>query len=688
MHFIENISESVHYTKSTVCNPYSRWLVLILLNLPLFAISYVTDWSKIIAGTTIHWELIPWAFVLPFVAAGIVCAFLNAGYTVRLLKGGSTPPGFDNLTALALDGIKIVLIAFLWLLPSIALMFLQLMLLTKTLSGSFLVLLILLPFLMLLEFVIIVVALLFGIIGMIRFVRMASVREAFSLSAIRGTISRIGWLYYIFALVFLVIIGLIFTLVSWIISLIPIAGSFIVICLSPLLMVFRCRVITNVYEHADTAVTLEPVPETPAYVPVPVPPAPASDLLKWGLVLLVILALCFIPLFFMMSSVMPPLPAMTMKELEQTKNDDISVRSSEGYFNGPVFSQDGSHIFYVATTRPETKPTEGGYSSSLWEEDIWTMNRDGTNQTRLTHIKNIDRITKSPKTESFALTRYENSKTSVFILNDPGQEPVRLPGPLPYMYFSSWSPDGKRITATGFNLSDYNGYSGMPDGGHVPSTGTEWSRLYVMNADGTNPQELARVIVPEFQMGLITETSWSPDGTHVVAPVYEQNGIGLTVIDITTGSLQKIATIIPGKSSSGDPYRPEPYPRWSPDNRLIAFIQEGNVWIIKPDGSGEQKLTEGGTVDALAWNPDGSRLAFSADSYLGIIDPDGKNLNRVSNIQPGPLSWSPDGKTIVYAPGVGSRIRIMSLTPGVLKLGEYTAHQMDMMMGRSNVSPA
>jgi hypothetical protein len=54
---------------------------------------------------------------------------------------------------------------------------------------------------------------------------------------------------------------------------------------------------------------------------------------------------------------------------------------------------------------------------------------------------------------------------------------------------------------------------------------------------------------------------------------------------------------------------------------------------------------------------------------IGILDPDGTSLTPLGNIHPGPVSWSPDGRTITYSPNIGARIRIMTLSPGVVKMG-------------------
>lgn len=371
-----------------------------------------------------------------------------------------------------------------------------------------------------------------------------------------------------------------------------------------------------------------------------------------------------------------PPPALSLAELAQMKSDDISVYSKEGYFSVPQFTHDGSHILYVATTRPAVKPTDREFGSSDWENDIWIMDPAGHNQTRVTRIGDIRQFYPDPVSDRLAYSRFGNGSTSIFILQDITSQPASIPGPLPYMYFSSWSPDGTRIAATGFNASDIHTWGVMADGNNIPVAGEEWSRLYIMNTDGSSPREIARVGTGQYD--LRTESSWSPNRKMLAVPLYIRGESGLGVIDIDSGIVRKLTK---NEDQTSDKFmrRDDAYPRWSPNGNLIVFIRKGDIWSIKPDGSGGKKLVSDGTVEYLSWNPDGTRLAFSADSYLGIVDPDGNNINRILNIQPGPLSWSPDGKTLTYAPGNGVRIRIMTLSPGVIAIGGYSAAQMENM---------
>ncbi len=89
--------------------------------------------------------------------------------------------------------------------------------------------------------------------------------------------------------------------------------------------------------------------------------------------------------------------------------------------------------------------------------------------------------------------------------------------------------------------------------------------------------------------------------------------------------------------------------------RVIAFLRDGNIWVMNEDGSGEKQLTNlnlarSDLLPDFYWSPDGKKIAF--ESYqssltLSIINADGSNLINVPNYQPAhldnfsDLSWSP-----------------------------------------------
>jgi Tol biopolymer transport system component len=102
------------------------------------------------------------------------------------------------------------------------------------------------------------------------------------------------------------------------------------------------------------------------------------------------------------------------------------------------------------------------------------------------------------------------------------------------------------------------------------------------------------------------------------------------------------------------------FPRWSPDGKRIAFYSARSgsyqVWVVDPDGSGLQQITEytGGTVVYPVWSPDGSRIAATDNSNnrVFIFEPAKPWKEQTPQLLPPPpggesfaaRSWSPDGR--------------------------------------------
>lgn len=53
------------------------------------------------------------------------------------------------------------------------------------------------------------------------------------------------------------------------------------------------------------------------------------------------------------------------------------------------------------------------------------------------------------------------------------------------------------------------------------------------------------------------------------------------------------------------------YPRWSPDGKKILYTEEdlNGIWMINPDGSNNEQITEDGYW--AAWSPNGKRIAYT-----------------------------------------------------------------------------
>jgi TolB protein len=86
-------------------------------------------------------------------------------------------------------------------------------------------------------------------------------------------------------------------------------------------------------------------------------------------------------------------------------------------------------------------------------------------------------------------------------------------------------------------------------------------------------------------------------------------------------------------------------------NGLIAFERDGNIYTIRPDGTGLKQLTRTHEDSWPAWSPDGRKLAFSRGGDLHIMRPDGTGISRITT-HPGEElepTWSPDGKQLAFS---------------------------------------
>jgi Tol biopolymer transport system component len=98
-------------------------------------------------------------------------------------------------------------------------------------------------------------------------------------------------------------------------------------------------------------------------------------------------------------------------------------------------------------------------------------------------------------------------------------------------------------------------------------------------------------------------------------------------------------------------------PSFSPDGRTIAFAREGHIYTVRPDGSGERRLTNGQVLDSRPQiSPSGQIVGFERRSAEG--QPANLYTVRVgggpaTDLTPGPEAatearFAPDGKTIVF----------------------------------------
>ena len=103
---------------------------------------------------------------------------------------------------------------------------------------------------------------------------------------------------------------------------------------------------------------------------------------------------------------------------------------------------------------------------------------------------------------------------------------------------------------------------------------------------------------------------------------------------------------------------------WSSDGRwLVTASSRGakndswQLYIMRPDGTEQRRITEEGNPFYARFSPDGRRVLYTDNgrgeqSGIWVVDADGKNARLVFPVAPPPLvavasaCWSPDGKRI------------------------------------------
>ena len=168
-----------------------------------------------------------------------------------------------------------------------------------------------------------------------------------------------------------------------------------------------------------------------------------------------------------------------------------------------------------------------------------------------------------------------------------------------------WAASGERIIfAVGVFNAFYNGFNGLflkpedrVEGG---------AQIAIINPDGTGFRELTR--------GLNNSSfpSMAPDGKRFVYRTFGPDGDGLQIMDVDSGANSMLTR---GYDN---------FPLWSPRGDLIMFSRmadgDYDIYTIKPDGSGLNKLTNSHGNDAhQAWSPDGEHIVL-ASSRMGYKD--------------------------------------------------------------------
>ena len=269
-------------------------------------------------------------------------------------------------------------------------------------------------------------------------------------------------------------------------------------------------------------------------------------------------------------------------------NDDgswgVTILQGPGNYE-PAWSPDGTKIAY-----------QKWESDSFDSTEIYVMDVDGGNQTRLTNNSDPDDFPSwSPDGSKIVFQRVVDDFSHIFVMNADGSKQRALTSGANANQLPLWSPDGKQII--------------------YQSTGTELWVIKVINATGGSERQLT----PENLGGLVP--SWSPDGQKILFHSFRDSddladlkGAEIYIMDRRGGNVTRLTenTAWDGAAT------------WAPRKQGVEVSEES---VVIPDASATQRLMAQEVTAKVRAGV--VRIATDLGAGSGFfIDPDGLILTN------------------------------------------------------------
>jgi Tol biopolymer transport system component len=295
----------------------------------------------------------------------------------------------------------------------------------------------------------------------------------------------------------------------------------------------------------------------------------------------------------------------------------------------PIWSPDWRRIAFVPYACASVK------GACVRTASIYVMNADGSELHRIARAGKDKQIPSgqrvgpraaqpvwSPDGRTIAFGSERDGNVELYVMTPDGSNQRRLTRSPEAEESLAWSPDGRKIA---FERTTWSPTVTIE--GDIHRLGRPLRHeIYVMNADGSKQQLLARGSAP----------AWSPDGRRIAfRSARDGNGDVFGIGDVyavnADGSGLRRLTRNPVAFGS---------PVWSRNGRRIFFEGGGDIYVTNADGSGQRNMTRHitparDTADSPHVSPDGRRIVFviqrADSSQIYVMNADGSGLKKLTH---------------------------------------------------------
>jgi secreted trypsin-like serine protease len=275
---------------------------------------------------------------------------------------------------------------------------------------------------------------------------------------------------------------------------------------------------------------------------------------------------------------------------------------------------------------------------------VWSMNPDGTGQTKLLGNNDNNAEDNPAVSPDGARIAYVFANNDIHVMNADGSGVKRITTDRNTNQDPAWSPDNKRI------VFSRKGLQNRQD-------------LFVVNSDGTGLRNLTNT--PDISE---EDPAWSPDGSQIAYTAVGCAGGGRCVyVMAANGTKPENLTNeprLPGCASThvghlGTSSEPHWSPNKSQDN-VYKIVFTGTVpcsnstgkhiWVMNADGNSKKNLTkDNGTLDRHpVFSPDYKQIAFQRDGdiyTMQVEDPTNQvNITKTAGVAEETPHWGPTPK--------------------------------------------